>query len=105
MAGGRVYRKQSDIVDPAPANCWVTIDENPDSINDGWLVNPPTSTDWVDYPASYHNKAGGISFADGHSEIRKWRDKAVVNYPKNSGASDKKVDDFRWIQDRSTRKL
>ena len=28
----------------------------------------------VDYPASYHNKAGGFSFADGHSEIKKWQD-------------------------------
>ncbi len=105
-AGGRVYRKIDDIIDPSPANCWVTIDENPDSINDGWfVVNPDPSRDWIDYPASYHNKAGGISFADGHSEIRKWRDKAVVNFPRNSGASDPKVDDFRWIQERSTRKL
>ncbi len=104
--GGKVYRKVDDIIDPSPANCWVTIDENPDSINDGWfVVNPEPNKDWVDYPASYHNKAGGISFADGHSEIRKWRDKAVVNFPRNSGSSDQKVDDFRWIQERSTRKL
>ena len=27
----------------------------------------------VDYPASYHNRAGGFSFADGHAEIKKWR--------------------------------
>ena len=26
----------------------------------------------VDYPASYHNNAAGIAFADGHSEIHKW---------------------------------
>jgi prepilin-type N-terminal cleavage/methylation domain-containing protein/prepilin-type processing-associated H-X9-DG protein len=110
--GGKVYRKLSDIQDPSPAQCWVTIDENPSSINDGWfVVNPiyPTAAatpngDWVDYPASYHNRAGGISFADGHSEIRKWRDKAVVNYPKNSGASDPKIDDFRWLSLRTTTK-
>ncbi|MCL5098014.1 MAG: hypothetical protein M1608_10900 [Candidatus Omnitrophica bacterium] len=28
----------------------------------------------VDVPASYHNGAGGISFADGHAEIHKWLD-------------------------------
>jgi prepilin-type processing-associated H-X9-DG protein len=28
----------------------------------------------IDYPASYHNGAGGLSFADGHAEIRKWVD-------------------------------
>jgi prepilin-type processing-associated H-X9-DG protein len=27
-----------------------------------------------DFPASYHNKAGGLSFADGHAEIHRWRD-------------------------------
>ena len=104
--GGKLFRKQADIVDPSPANCWVTIDENPDSINDGWFVVPAEpDRNWVDYPASYHNSAGGISFADGHSEIRKWKDRAVVNYPRNSGNADPKVNDYRWIQERSTRKL
>ena len=28
-------------------------------------------------PATYHNGAGGISFADGHSEIHKWRGAAT----------------------------
>ena len=28
----------------------------------------------VKYPASYHNNAGGFSFADGHSEIHPWKD-------------------------------
>ena len=27
---------------------------------------------WGDTPASYHNGACGISFADGHSQIHKW---------------------------------
>jgi prepilin-type processing-associated H-X9-DG protein len=28
----------------------------------------------VDWPASFHNGACGFAFADGHSEIHKWRD-------------------------------
>ncbi len=104
-SGGVVFKKLTDIVEPSPSKCWVTIDENPSSINDGWFVVPATGTDWVDYAASYHNRAGGISFADGHSEIRKWRDKAILNYPKVSGASDRAVDDYRWLQERSTRPL
>jgi len=28
----------------------------------------------IDFPASYHNGAAGISFADGHAEIKKWID-------------------------------
>jgi len=59
---------------PRPSIYFVTIDEHPDSINDGYFLNNPASmqANWGDTPASYHNGAGGISFADGHSEIHKW---------------------------------
>lgn len=56
------------------------LDEREDSINDGfWVLSmsgypDPTKTQVIDYPAAYHNGAGGLSFADGHSEIRKWVD-------------------------------
>jgi prepilin-type processing-associated H-X9-DG protein len=66
---GKTYRKQGDFV-LGPSMTWVTIDENPVSINDGWFVHE-SKTSFVDYPASYHNGAGGLSFADGHSEIKK----------------------------------
>jgi len=29
---------------------------------------------WEHLPASYHNGACGFTFADGHSEIKKWLD-------------------------------
>ena len=32
---------------------------------------------WGDTPVSYHNGAGCISFADGYSEIHKWRGTAI----------------------------
>src|SRR2546422_7529958 len=66
--------------DPGTTMTWVLLDEREDSINDAfWVVEMrgypnPASTYIVDYPASYHNRAGGFSFADGHSEIRKWVD-------------------------------
>jgi prepilin-type processing-associated H-X9-DG protein len=59
---------------------FVLLDERQDSINDGYFVTEmdgypsATTTKIVDYPASYHNRAAGFSFADGHSEIHKWRD-------------------------------
>ena len=28
----------------------------------------------IDFPASYHNGAGVLAFADGHAEIHKWLD-------------------------------
>lgn len=104
---GRSYRKQGDFV-LGPAMTWVTIDENPYSINDGWFVHTPppapVGSGYVDYAATYHNNAGGLSFADGHSEIRKWRDPALIRYGKPGAPSNssKAVDDFVWLQNRTT---
>ena len=66
---------------PNPANLFVTLDEHPDSINDGYFLNNADRAsfgNWGDLPASYHNGAAGFSFADGHSEIRKWKSKRVT---------------------------
>jgi prepilin-type N-terminal cleavage/methylation domain-containing protein/prepilin-type processing-associated H-X9-DG protein len=71
----RQFLKQTDM--PQPANTFVTLDEHPDSINDAYyLNNPEGNSRWGDAPASYHNGAGGFSFADGHSEIHKWLSQA-----------------------------
>jgi prepilin-type processing-associated H-X9-DG protein len=54
----------------------MTKDEH--GINDGLvptdLIGRGASARIVDYPASYHNRAAGLSFADGHAEIKKWLD-------------------------------
>jgi len=31
-----------------------------------------TTAQIIDFPASYHNGAAGLSFADGHSEVHRW---------------------------------
>ena len=70
-----IYRHikiQSEMVYPGPAETWVYLDEHPDSINDAGFFNPDR-TQWIDLPASYHNNAGGLSFGDGHAEIKKWK--------------------------------
>ena len=74
----RIYRKESDFVDPGPSNTFVFLDEREDSINDGMFVvdmggfpGDGTAYRIVDIPASYHNGSGGFSFADGHSETKK----------------------------------
>ncbi|MEW6157435.1 MAG: prepilin-type N-terminal cleavage/methylation domain-containing protein [Verrucomicrobiota bacterium] len=100
---GRVYRKMSDINDPTPAKCWVTVDESPTSINDGWFVVEPGLADWVDTPAAYHNKAGGLSFADGHSEIKKWRDPGILKMQSPRFTGDRRSGDLLWMQERTTR--
>lgn len=75
-----VYRKLTLMLSPGPSMTFVFLDERQDSINDGYFVTEmdgypsPAATKIVDYPASYHNRAAGFAFADGHSEIHKWRD-------------------------------
>jgi prepilin-type N-terminal cleavage/methylation domain-containing protein len=63
---------------PNPANIFCILDENPDSINDGYFDTCPNPditvfTQWHDCPGSMHAAGGTFSFADGHSEIHKWR--------------------------------
>ncbi len=75
-----VNRKMTDFIKPGPAMTFVILDERQDSINDAYFVTemdgyPDPATDKiVDYPASYHGGACGFAFADGHSEIHRWRD-------------------------------
>ena len=64
-------RKTSEFIYPGPSETWVYLDEHPDSINDAGFFNP-RSASWIDQPATYHNGAAGLAFADGHSEVHKW---------------------------------
>jgi prepilin-type N-terminal cleavage/methylation domain-containing protein/prepilin-type processing-associated H-X9-DG protein len=79
----RQFLKQAQI--PQPTQTWLTLDEHPDSIDDGffivgWLSGNINVTAWNDTPASYHNGECGFSFADGHAEIHKWKSSTSV-YP------------------------
>ena len=66
--------KTSGLTNPGPSETWIYMDEHPDSINDvGNFTYEPANKRWVDVPANYHNGAAGIAFADGHSEIHKWK--------------------------------
>ena len=73
----RTYYKKAQIDNPPMR--FVFLDEHPDSINDGFLINYILDeSSWADLPASYHNGACGFSFADGHSEIKKWREASTI---------------------------
>jgi hypothetical protein len=95
-----------------PSMRFVFVDEHPDSLNAGgfanMMVETPGAARIIDFPASYHSGAGGISFSDGHSEIRKWRDartRAPVHYdnalPLNVASPNN--EDMIWLSDRTTR--
>ncbi|MSU04177.1 MAG: type II secretion system protein [Pedosphaera sp.] len=107
----KVFYKYSDITAPSPAQCWVMLDEHPDSMNAGgfanMMVESSAAARIIDFPASYHNGAAGISFADGHTEIHKWIDPRTKPKPTYNGnlalnvlsANNK---DMIWLSDRTS---
>jgi prepilin-type N-terminal cleavage/methylation domain-containing protein/prepilin-type processing-associated H-X9-DG protein len=69
----RKYYKKLESV-PNPSNRFVTIDEYEVSINDAaFAVRTDVSNRTIDWPALYHGNSSGMSFADGHSEMHRWK--------------------------------
>jgi prepilin-type N-terminal cleavage/methylation domain-containing protein/prepilin-type processing-associated H-X9-DG protein len=95
-----IFRKQSQI--RRPSDTWVFVDENSVSINDGWFLVQAGKSVWRDFPAVYHNNAGGLSFADGHAEIRKWKDKSILSRSSPDGARKDNSGDLDWLIERTT---
>ena len=105
----RCFGKTSHFVNAA--NTWVVVDEHYNSINDGGFghpgLPPGANIRWVDYPATYHGGAGGIAYADGRSEIKKWKG---LNYPA-SGLPASTVSpganraDWDWLAERTSQRV
>jgi prepilin-type N-terminal cleavage/methylation domain-containing protein/prepilin-type processing-associated H-X9-DG protein len=119
MAAYTLYRKYSDLNRPGPAFIYVFVDERQDAINwgnsiidmTGYSPNNPALYRWLDIPAAYHGNAGGFSFADGHSEMRHWKDgrtsrpileDGVIFNGKDPIACPGNID-IGWLQDKTTR--
>ncbi len=113
----RQFFKLSQI--PQPTDIFVFLDEHPDSINDGYFVNRESyvqggwsypgamgSSEWTHLPASYHDHSTALSFADGHSQLHRWKNSstfppskpfasslpiAIPASPPGAGA------DFQWL--------
>ncbi len=117
---GMLYKKLSQMVNPSPSGIWVVLDEREDSINDAWFAvsmagapaliggTPnPGSYIIIDFPSSYHSRAAGFGFADGHSEIHKWRDPRTTPVLKRGQDMQLRVPsannvDVAWIHDHTT---
>jgi len=118
LSGGayRIFFSVNQLTDPGPARTFVFLDMREDSIDignfatdmHGWPDNP-TQTGFYDFPASYHDRAGGLSFADGHGEIRRWVDPRTMPPLVYNGLipdilSSPRNPDVVWLQERSTRR-
>ncbi len=109
----KVFRKLAQVT--RPSEIMFLLDEREDSINNGYFgINmtgyptPTSSASFFDFPAFYHNRAAGIAFIDGHSEIHRWVDgrtmrpigrTSIVVLP---GTPSPNNPDVYWIQDHAT---
>ncbi|MSU62026.1 MAG: type II secretion system protein [Pedosphaera sp.] len=102
------FSKVSQIVKPSPTEALVFLDEREDSIDDGYYaVNmDKANLQLPNYPGSFHNGAGGLSFADGHTEIHRWVDPRTVppfkKGQKREFAVTKNNRDVEWLQAHAT---
>ena len=103
-------KKLSSLHSPGPSDCWVMMDEHPDSDDDAtFYVNPAdangSGTSFTELPGSLHGKSAGIVFADGHSELHHWKGTKTtqpVTYPssylQDVGSLDSgSVEDLTWL--------
>jgi len=75
-----------------PANCFVFLDENPLSLNDGYFEFIADGNGINDRPAVNHGRSTSFSFADGHTDLHQWVD-AFLSY--NSPYSPQQ--DPKWL--------
>jgi prepilin-type processing-associated H-X9-DG protein len=86
----RTYARLGHIVNPTQT--WILIDEHPLSINDAACAvqivrEDAKSGNIIDFPASYHNGAAGLSFADGHSAIHQWKGSKIKTFGRGNNTS------------------
>jgi prepilin-type N-terminal cleavage/methylation domain-containing protein/prepilin-type processing-associated H-X9-DG protein len=67
------YGKMTSFKIASPSDIFVYADESPWSVNDAALAVCAALPEIIDYPTMLHSGACGFAFADGHSEIHKWK--------------------------------
>ncbi len=100
----RVFTRQSDFL--LPSETFIFTDEHPDSINDPWFGVYPDGTGIVDVPASFHNRAAGFNFADGHVKFHRWQKSTVAKPVRfNFGFGNATNDvDLLWLGQRASQR-
>jgi prepilin-type N-terminal cleavage/methylation domain-containing protein/prepilin-type processing-associated H-X9-DG protein len=93
----REFKKFSDFGGSLPASdCFVFLDENPLSVNDGWFEYVLDGSGINDRPAINHGNLSSFSFADGHAELQLWHDKFLTYNSTGSGV------DTLWLAQHGT---
>lgn len=106
----KFFYRFSDVDRPSPSQLYVFIEEHPDSINDGAILNSQLSLRWIDLPAAHHptvstNNSSNVVFVDGHVENHAWQATVLAERP-NTIFSPPNVrtgdPDWAWLMDRTS---
>ena len=101
----RFFRKTHDLQAGSPAKLFVFTDVHPDSIC--WPLIGVAATDtFFMFPASYHNRAAVLAFADGHAEHKKWRDGRTyltknIDWHQHNFSAPRSVD-LAWLREHAS---
>jgi prepilin-type N-terminal cleavage/methylation domain-containing protein/prepilin-type processing-associated H-X9-DG protein len=101
----------SQMHSPGPSDCFVMLDENPQSDDDATFFVAPSlangsGTSFTELPGSMHGNACGIVYADGHSDVHVWKGTATTqpfnanysSYLQSVGNLDTaSVNDLTWL--------
>lgn len=94
------FYKRAEIANSS--GIFVFLDEQADTINDGFFVNQLDGYNWGNLPGSYHNGGGNFSFADGHVESHRWQVpstlRPVQHARMNGTLTASPATDFDWIK-------
>lgn len=78
------------------SDCFMLLDENPKSLNDGFIYYDPTGMQIDDRPAVNHGNESSFSYVDGHAQLHKWQDKYLTYTSSGSGV------DTYWLAQHGT---
>lgn len=99
--GAPAFKKLSSINRPGPSEAFVFVDEEGESIDDGYFAvraTIPNAGFWQNTPASRHGNSGQVSFADGHAEYWRWVEgttQTLKGLDQKTKANDRDLEKFR----------
>jgi prepilin-type N-terminal cleavage/methylation domain-containing protein/prepilin-type processing-associated H-X9-DG protein len=99
--GLKYWTKLSEVTKPSPSAAFVFVDEDADSIDDGFYAVRATVANggfWQNTPSSRHGNGGIVAFADGHAELWRWLEpttKKLKGLDKTTKAGDRDLEKFR----------
>jgi len=78
------------------SDCFIFLDENPLSLDDGWFQYSLDGSSVKNRPAVNHGNSSSFVFADGHAALQKWHDKFLNIGSSGSGS------DTMWLAQHGT---